>query len=119
MQPIEQSETESKNGSGEHELWCVELVHKKKEMTDRDLAKVTWLAKGVPSDPDEALLWAAMILGGVADDRGPDFARVRQRLVVLRIGKTPSPWPERKKTNSGPLACARCGSCEPARACRV
>ena len=87
MQPIEQSETESKNGSGEQELWCVELVHKKKEMTDRDLAKVTWLAKGVPSDPDGALLWAAMILGGVADDRGPDFARVRQRLVVFKNRK--------------------------------
>jgi hypothetical protein len=91
MQSIEQnpqqSATSSKNGSAEQDLWCVELVPKRKQLTDRDLKHAIWLARGIPADPIGELFWMAMVMGGLADDRGPDFARIRQRLVVFKNRK--------------------------------
>jgi hypothetical protein len=57
-----------------------------------------WLAKGIPSDPNEALMWMAQVCSGVQDDRVPQFARQRQRLVVFKV-KADAAKLARKKTN--------------------
>ena len=39
----------------------------------------------MPSDPGKALAWAAQVLGGFADQRRPQFARDRRRLLVFKV----------------------------------
>ena len=71
------------NNGGLPKLWCVELVPKRKRLGERELKRAIWLAKGLPKDPDGALLWMAQVVGGLEDSRESHFARVRQRLVVF------------------------------------
>jgi hypothetical protein len=77
----------SKNGETGSGLWCVELVPKRRRLDKKDAARVADLTKGIPDDPDEALLWMVQAVGGLADAREPKFARDRQRLVVFRVKK--------------------------------
>jgi len=72
----------SDNG-GLPNLWCVELVAIRKQLGETELRTALYLAKGIPSNPDEALLWMAQVMGGLSDDREAHFARSRQRLVVF------------------------------------
>ena len=72
------------NGGPTEKLWCVELVPKKKKLGEAEMKNAVRLAKGMPSDPDKALLWMAQIMAGLQDNRAAQFARARQRLVVFR-----------------------------------
>jgi hypothetical protein len=74
------------NGGGQaSNLWCEELVPKRKALGESEMKKAMRLAKGIPSDPDAALLWMAQIVCGLQDNREPQFSRDRQRLVVFRL----------------------------------
>jgi hypothetical protein len=64
-------------------LWCVELVPKRKRLSDAEVKRVVGLAKGMPNDPEKARRWMAQVMAGVQDNREAHFARVRQRLVVF------------------------------------
>ena len=61
----------------------MELVPKRKRLGETEMKEALRLAKGMPAEPQEALLWMAQVLGGLADNREAHFARVRQRLVVF------------------------------------
>jgi len=53
------------NNGGQAKLWCVELVPKKKKLGDAGMKRAVELAKGIPKDPDKALLWTAQIMAGL------------------------------------------------------
>ena len=73
------------NGGGSaQELWCVELVPKRKKLSEADQEEAVRFAKGMPSDPDKALLWMAQAFTGLGGYREAHFARERQRLVVFK-----------------------------------
>ena len=36
-------------------LWCMELVSKKKKIGEKEMKRAVRFAKGMPSDPDQAL----------------------------------------------------------------
>ena len=61
-------------------LWCVELIPVRGELSEKELL---WFAKGAPSEPNGAVLWAARALNGFADHRVPVFLREGQRLVIF------------------------------------
>ena len=52
------------NNGGQAKL-CVELVPKKKKLGDAGMKRAVELAKGIPKDPDKALLWTAQIMAGL------------------------------------------------------
>jgi hypothetical protein len=79
-------------------LWCVELIPKKKKMGEAEMKRAVRLARGMPNDPDKALWWMAEVFAGLSDDREPQFARVRQRLVVF-TDKKKAGVQARKDTN--------------------
>ena len=84
------------NGGGStQELWCVECVPKLKKLSE---AEAVQFSKGVPSDPDKALVWMAQALTGLRDYRTADFARDRQRLVVFKV-KARAAERARRETN--------------------
>lgn len=76
-------------------LWCVELIPKKEPLSE---AKMMEMVKGMPNDPDGALLWMAQVVVGIGDERDSRFARQRQRLLVFRL-KAQAAKLARKKTN--------------------
>ena len=71
------------NNGGQAKLWCVELVPKRKRLSEAEMKRAAALATGMPSDPEKALRWMAEVMAGVQDNREAQFARVRQRLVVF------------------------------------
>ncbi len=80
--------TLEKNGAGAKEkLWCVELIPKREKLLPKNEGMLEWLAKGIPRDKDEIVVWTMTILNGLGDHREPIFLRVRQRLVVFRDKK--------------------------------
>jgi hypothetical protein len=87
----------SRNG-GPLQLWCVELVPKKWRTDQAELRQVLWLARGMPKDEMQALMWMAQVLAGVQDHRERQFARVYQRLVVFTDRKEAARH-ARKETN--------------------
>ena len=86
------------SGGAAPRLWCVEVVPKKRRLDESDARKVAKLAKGMPSEPVQALFWMAQVVGGFADMREAAFARQRQRLVVFRERRRAAEF-ARKKTN--------------------
>ena len=87
------------NGGGSaQELWCVELVPKRKKLSEADKEEAVQFSKGMPSDPGKALVWMAQALTGLGDYRTADFARDRQRLVVFKQ-KTRAAERARRETN--------------------
>jgi hypothetical protein len=86
------------NNGGQAKLWCVELVPKKKRMSETEIKRVAALAKGMPEDPERARQWMAQVMAGVQDNREAQFARVRQRLVVFTERKRAAAQ-ARKETN--------------------
>jgi len=85
-------------GRSAQELWCVELVPKRKTLTGADKEEAVRFAKGMPSDPDKALVWMAQALTGLGDYQAAHFARDRQRLVVFKE-KARAAERARKETN--------------------
>jgi hypothetical protein len=85
-------------GGSAARLWCVEVVPKKRNLDMTDAKKVAKLAKGIPDDPDQALLWVAQVFSGFGDVRQAAFARHRQRLVVFRDKRRAAEF-ARKETN--------------------
>jgi hypothetical protein len=75
--------TRHSNNGGQPKLWCVELVPKRKRPGEAELKRAVALAKGIPEDPDKAVLWMAEVMTGLQDNREAQFARERQRLVVF------------------------------------
>jgi hypothetical protein len=88
----------SKSSGRTSKLWCAELVPKRKALGESEMKKAVRLAKGIPSDPDEALQWMAQVVGGLQDNRQPQFAREGQRLVVFRL-KADAAKRARQETN--------------------
>lgn len=72
----------STNG-GLPRLWCVELVPKRKRLGEAEMKKALRLARGMPSEPREALFWMAQVVEGLQDSREAQFARMRGRLIVF------------------------------------
>ena len=85
-------------GGAAPKFWCVELIPKLERLTLRDKERIAELAKGMPDDPDSALVWVAQVLGGFSDERAARFARDRRRLVVYRK-KGDAAERARKETN--------------------
>jgi uncharacterized protein YpuA (DUF1002 family) len=71
------------NNGGQARLWCVELVPKRKRLSEAEMKRTAVLAQGMPDDPEKARRWMAQVMAGVEDNREAKFARVRQRLVVF------------------------------------
>ena len=70
----------------------------KKRLNEAEMKRALSLAKGMPSDPDKAMLWIAEAMAGFKDNREAQFARVRQRLVVFTEKKQASAR-AKKETN--------------------
>ena len=71
------------NGKTPPQLWCVELVPIKEKLGTRERERAVWLARGIPRDPNQALMWMASVFCGLVENGERQFARVGQRLAVF------------------------------------
>ena len=76
----------------------MELVPKRKKLSGANQEEAVRFAKGMPSDPDKALVWMAQAFTGLGDYRSAHLARERQRLVVFKE-KARAAERARKETN--------------------
>jgi hypothetical protein len=88
----------SNNGKPGSGLWCVELVPKPTKLAVADEDGLVEFSKGMPGEPDKALVWMANAFTGLADHRTAHFARFRQRLVVFKEKRQAAAW-ARRETN--------------------